>query len=63
MVSRNSRKKIDLFKAADIAQVYQVLFESYHHDSDLLSELLQNAVDSIRMANPGQPCIDVKFYE
>lgn len=63
MVHQSNKRKIDLFRAADISQVYQVLFESYHHDSDLLAELLQNAVDSIRMAKFQQPHIEIKFYE
>lgn len=58
-----ARRVIDLFRAVDIPRLYKALFESYHHDSDLLAELLQNAVDSIRMANPKIPRVDISFDE
>ena len=56
-----SRKKIKVFEAADIPKLYRDIFESYHNDSDLLSELLQNAVDSIRIADPINPLIEITF--
>lgn len=43
-----SRKRIGIFKEADLSQLAKDLIDSYHYDTDFLSELLQNAVDSIR---------------
>ena len=51
------KKRIRIFEAADIPKMYRDIFESYHNDSDLLSELLQNAIDSIRIAKPDNPLV------
>lgn len=56
-----TRKRIRVFEAANIPKMYRDVFESYHNESDLLSELLQNATDSIRIAKPDNPLIEIKF--
>ena len=55
------KKKIDVFRAADLPKLYRDIFESYHNESDLLSELLQNAIDSIRIAKPDAPLVEIRF--
>ena len=59
----NTRKKIKIFDAANLPKIYQNIFESYHNQSDLLAELLQNAVDSVRMSNSDNPLIEIKFNQ
>ena len=55
------KKKIDVFRAADLPKLYRDIFESYHNESDLLSELLQNAIDSIRIAKSDAPLVEIRF--
>ena len=55
------KRKIKVFEAANIPKIYKNIFDAYHNDSDLLAELLQNAVDSIRMAKPDNALIEIKF--
>jgi Histidine kinase-, DNA gyrase B-, and HSP90-like ATPase len=57
----SNRKRIRIFDAANIPKIYQNIFQSYHNQSDLLAELLQNAVDSVRMSNSDNPLIEIKF--
>jgi molecular chaperone HtpG len=57
----SNRKRIKIFDAANLPKIYQNIFESYHNQSDLLAELLQNAVDSVRMSNSDNPLIEIKF--
>jgi len=42
------KEKIGIFREADIGRIARDIIESYHYETDFLSELLQNAVDSIR---------------
>ena len=57
------KKRIRVFEAADIPKIYRNIFESYHNESDLLSELLQNAIDSIRIGKPDNPLVEIKFNQ
>src|SRR5215210_534717 len=57
----SNRKRIKIFDAANLPKISQNIFESYHNQSDLLAELLQNAVDSVRMSNSDNPLIEIKF--
>jgi len=43
-------EKIGIFKEADLSKLARDIIESYHYETDFLSELLQNAVDSVRRA-------------
>ncbi len=62
-MNQAERKRIDIFKAADLPKIYRDLFASYHNNSDLLAELLQNAIDSIRIAMPDTPIVEITFYK
>jgi hypothetical protein len=44
-------KEIGIFTEADLPKIARGIIESYHYDTDFLSELLQNAVDAIRRTN------------
>src|SRR5262245_55980120 len=57
----SARKRIKIFEAANLPKIYQDIFESYHNQSDLLAELLQNAIDSVRMSSSDNPLIEIKF--
>lgn len=39
---------IGIFRDANLVRLAQGIIESYHYDTDFLSELVQNAVDAIR---------------
>src|SRR5262245_48620199 len=54
-------KRIKIFDVANLPKIYQDIFESYHNQSDLLAELLQNAVDSVRMSSSDNPLIEIRF--
>lgn len=60
MVSE-TKKRVKVFQAADIAKMYSNIFDAYHNDSDLLAELLQNAIDSIRMEKTDNPLVEIIF--
>ena len=62
MVSE-TKKRVKVFQAADIAKMYSNIFDAYHNDSDLLAELLQNAVDSIRMEKTDNPLVEITFNQ
>jgi len=40
--------EVGLFRDADLVRLARGVIESYHYDTDFLSELVQNAVDAIR---------------
>ena len=40
--------RIGIYKEADLSQLARDLIDSYHYETDFLSELLQNAVDAVR---------------
>jgi hypothetical protein len=55
-------EKIGIFKEADLSKLAKGIIESYHYETDFLSELLQNAVDSIRRAGKkGIPKIEIEY--
>ena len=54
-------KRIRVFRAADVPKMYRNMLDSYHGEADLLAELLQNALDSIRMSGESKPQITVVF--
>lgn len=54
-------KKIDLSGVINVPHLWRGILDSYHNFYDLISELVQNSVDSVRKANNVESEITVSF--
>jgi hypothetical protein len=62
MQNGKEAEKVGIFREADLTQLAQGIIQSYHYETDFLSELIQNSVDSIRRAgSQGIPKITVDY--
>jgi hypothetical protein len=54
--------RVGILSDADLTRLAKGIIESYHYETDFLSELLQNAVDAVRKEASGSPGkIDVSY--
>ncbi len=54
-------KTIGIYSEADLVRIARDIIESYHYDTDFLAELLQNAIDAVRLSQASTREIHVEY--
>lgn len=58
---QHERKRISLFDHADVLETTRNLLKSYHSDTDVLSELVQNSINNLLLNNVPNPSIAIRY--
>jgi hypothetical protein len=57
----SKRKRVKIFSRADILETTRNLLKSYHSDTDVLSELIQNSINNLLLFKSPNPSLSIAY--